>query len=41
VPVHEIDGRTLGAGTRGPMVERLQREYVALVRAESRKGPRV
>ena len=41
VPVHEIDGRTLGAGTRGPMVERLQREYVALVRAESRKGPRI
>jgi branched-chain amino acid aminotransferase len=31
VPVHTIDGRTIGTGTRGPMVERLQglyREFV-------------
>ena len=41
VPVHEIDGRTIGGGVRGRMVECLQREYVALVRAESRKGPQV
>ncbi|HEU4665418.1 MAG TPA: aminotransferase class IV [Dokdonella sp.] len=41
VPAHEIDGRRVGDGTRGPMVERLQREYIALVQAESRSGPRV
>jgi branched-chain amino acid aminotransferase len=27
VPVHTIDGRTIGAGSRGPMVERLQSLY--------------
>jgi branched-chain amino acid aminotransferase len=27
VPVHTIDGRTIGAGSRGPMVERLQGLY--------------
>jgi branched-chain amino acid aminotransferase len=27
VPVHTIDGRTIGAGRRGPMVERLQSLY--------------
>jgi branched-chain amino acid aminotransferase len=31
VPVHTIDGRTIGAGRRGPMVERLQSLYKALV----------
>jgi branched-chain amino acid aminotransferase len=31
VPVHTIDGRTIGAGRRGPMVERLQTLYRALV----------
>ncbi|HEY6941461.1 aminotransferase class IV [Dokdonella sp.] len=41
VPVHEIDGRRVGGGTRGPTVERLQREYVALVQAETRSGTRV
>ena len=27
VPVHTVDGRTIGAGSRGPMVERLQELY--------------
>jgi branched-chain amino acid aminotransferase len=41
VPVREIDGRTMGDGTRGPMVERLQQHYKALVAAESRSAARV
>ena len=41
VPVREIDGRTMGDGQRGPLVERLQRHYMELVKAESRTGPRV
>jgi len=31
VPVHTIDGRTIGDGRRGPVVERLQSLYRALV----------
>ena len=31
VPVHTIDGRRIGHGTRGPMVERLQALYAGLV----------
>ena len=27
VPVHTVDGRTIGAGSRGPMAERLQHLY--------------
>jgi branched-chain amino acid aminotransferase len=34
VPVHTIDGRTIGAGARGPMVERLQELYKDLVRRD-------
>ena len=41
VPVREIDGRAMNAGRRGPMVERLQRLYLNLVKQESTKGPRV
>jgi branched-chain amino acid aminotransferase len=41
VPVSEIDGRRMGDGRRGPMVERLQQLYMALVKTESRSGPRV
>jgi branched-chain amino acid aminotransferase len=40
-PVHEIDGRTMGDGKRGPMVERLQEAYLQLVERESRTGARV
>ena len=31
VPVTEVDGRTIGAGVRGPMVERLQTLYQQMV----------
>lgn len=41
VPVREIDGRIMGDGKRGPMVERLQKLYMALVKTESASGPRV
>lgn len=34
VPVGEVDGRRIGDGTRGPMVERLQELYRALVRRD-------
>ncbi|MFK7915835.1 MAG: aminotransferase class IV [Pseudomonadales bacterium] len=34
VPVTEIDGRDMGAGNRGPMVERLQQLYMAHLAAE-------
>jgi branched-chain amino acid aminotransferase len=34
VPVHTIDGRTIGTGRRGPMVERLQGLYRELVRRD-------
>ena len=41
VPVREIDGRIMGDGKRGPMVERLQHLYMNLVKQESDKGPHV
>ncbi len=34
VPVHTVDGRRIGSGARGPMVERLQGLYTDLVRAD-------
>ena len=41
VPVHTIDGRTIGGGKRGPMVERLQSLYRALVARDvaARRAP--
>jgi branched-chain amino acid aminotransferase len=41
VPVHTIDGRQVGTGRRGPMVERLQGLYRELARADvaSRVAP--
>ena len=33
-PVAEIDGRVIGDGQRGPMVEKLQRLYLAMLEAE-------
>jgi branched-chain amino acid aminotransferase len=33
-PVTEIDGRVIGAGRRGPMVERLQHLYLAMLEQE-------
>ncbi|HEV2213161.1 MAG TPA: aminotransferase class IV, partial [Gammaproteobacteria bacterium] len=41
VPVREIDGRTMGLGVRGPTVQRLQGLYMALVKRESARGPRL
>jgi len=34
VPVHTVDGRRIGTGARGPMVERLQGLYQELVRSD-------
>src|SRR3954463_14995264 len=34
VPVHTVDGRRIGDGRRGPMVERLQELYADLVRRD-------
>jgi branched-chain amino acid aminotransferase len=34
VPVHTVDGRRIGTGERGPMVERLQALYQDMVRAD-------
>jgi branched-chain amino acid aminotransferase len=34
VPVRTVDGRAIGTGARGPMVERLQQMYVDLVDAD-------
>ena len=33
-PVAEIDGRVIGDGQRGPMVEKLQQLYLAMLEAE-------
>ncbi len=41
VPVREVDGRVLGEGVRGPMVERLQERYADLVAREAQSGVRV
>lgn len=35
VPVRSVDGRVIGDGTRGPMVQRLQELYVAAVEADA------
>jgi branched-chain amino acid aminotransferase len=34
VPVHTVDGRTIGTGRRGPMVQRLQQLYQDLARRD-------
>lgn len=34
VPVRTVDGRTIGAGARGPVVERLQQLYVDLIASD-------
>ena len=41
VPVRTVDGRTIGDGRRGPLVERLQALYRELVDADvaARSGP--
>jgi branched-chain amino acid aminotransferase len=41
VPVHTVDGRRIGTGRRGPMVERLQTLYSELIREDvaTRQAP--
>ena len=39
VPVHTVDGRTIGSGRRGPMVSRLQELYADLVRRDVAARP--
>lgn len=34
-PVGDVDGRTIGSGKRGPMTERLQQLYLALIHADT------
>jgi len=41
VPVTEIDGRIIGTGKRGPMVQKLQGLYMELVKRESARAPQV
>ncbi|MGH8283247.1 MAG: aminotransferase class IV [Gammaproteobacteria bacterium] len=41
VPVTEVDGRVIGDGARGPMVQRLQQLYMVLVKQESKRGPQI
>lgn len=38
IPVREIDGRRVGAGARGPLVQRLQGLYAALCDAQAAAG---
>src|SRR5579863_6751556 len=41
VPVTDVDGRKIGEGKRGPMVQRLQGLYMELAKRESAMGPKV
>jgi branched-chain amino acid aminotransferase len=38
-PIRELDGRTIGAGKRGPVTEKLQAQYFDLVQGRSPKYP--
>ncbi|MGH8482357.1 MAG: branched-chain-amino-acid transaminase, partial [Nevskiaceae bacterium] len=38
-PIREIDNRTIGAGRRGPVTERLQKAYLELVKGAARSHP--
>ncbi len=38
-PIREVDGRTIGDGTRGPVTERLQRRYFDLVHGRDDTHP--
>jgi branched-chain amino acid aminotransferase len=39
LPIREVDGRTIGTGTRGPVTERLQARYFELVRGKLQQYP--
>jgi branched-chain amino acid aminotransferase len=38
-PVREIDDRAIGAGTRGPITEKVQKRYFEAVRGEGKPYP--
>jgi branched-chain amino acid aminotransferase len=38
-PIREVDNRPIGKGTRGPLTQKLQAAYLALVRGESNAYP--
>jgi len=38
-PIREIDNRAIGSGTRGPVTQKLQKAYLALVKGESGSYP--
>lgn len=38
-PIREIDNRPIGIGRRGPVTEKLQRDYLQMVKGESGKYP--
>lgn len=38
LPVVEVDGRTIGSGSRGPLTEQLQKLYQGLVEADVAGG---
>jgi branched-chain amino acid aminotransferase len=38
-PIREVDNRPIGAGRRGPVTEKLQKAYLALVKGESGSYP--
>lgn len=39
MPIREVDNRVIGHGARGPITERLQAAYLALVRGQSNQYP--
>jgi branched-chain amino acid aminotransferase len=38
-PIREVDNRPIGIGSRGPITEKLQKQYLALVKGESSAYP--
>nr|WP_256365897.1 hypothetical protein [Solimonas sp. K1W22B-7] len=38
-PIREVDNRPVGKGTRGPITEKLQKQYLQLVKGESSVYP--
>ena len=38
-PIREVDNRPIGSGSRGPITEKLQKQYLALVKGESSAYP--
>ncbi|MDM4769817.1 aminotransferase class IV, partial [Solimonas sp. SE-A11] len=38
-PIREVDNRPIGSGSRGPITEKLQKQYLQLVKGESSQYP--